>query len=60
VQSAGIGLAAASAMLTVCYPEKFTIIDQRVLETLDLFPSALREDERKDYKTETGQHDSRC
>ena len=48
----GIGLAAASAILTVCYPEKFTIIDQRALETLDLFPSKLREDERKEYKTD--------
>lgn len=34
----GIGLATATAILTVCYPEKFTIIDQRVLGTLDLEP----------------------
>jgi hypothetical protein len=34
----GIGLATATAILTVCYPKKFTIIDQRVLGTLDLKP----------------------
>ena len=34
----GIGLATATAILTVCYPEEFTIVDQRVLEALDLFP----------------------
>jgi endonuclease III len=35
----GIGLATATAILTVCYPDKFTILDYRVLETLDLEPS---------------------
>ena len=34
----GIGMATATAILTVCYPDKFTIIDYRVLETLDLKP----------------------
>jgi hypothetical protein len=34
----GIGLATATAILTVCYPDKFTIIDYRVLEMLDLTP----------------------
>jgi hypothetical protein len=37
----GIGLAAATAILTVCYPDEFTIIDQRVSEALNLFPSTL-------------------
>jgi len=37
----GIGLAVATSILTVCYPAKFTIIDQRVLEELNLFPSKL-------------------
>jgi thermostable 8-oxoguanine DNA glycosylase len=37
----GIGLATATAILTVCYPDEFTIIDQRVLEELDLFPPKL-------------------
>jgi hypothetical protein len=32
----GIGLATATAILTVCFPEKFTIIDLRVLEMLEL------------------------
>ena len=40
----GIGLATATAILTVCYPEEYTIIDWRVLEVLDLFPSRLPED----------------
>jgi hypothetical protein len=30
----GIGLATATAILTVCYPGEFTILDWRVLETL--------------------------
>ncbi len=30
----GIGLATATAILTVCYPVEFTILDWRVLETL--------------------------
>jgi thermostable 8-oxoguanine DNA glycosylase len=35
----GIGLAAATAILTVCYPKNFTILDRRVLEQLGLSPS---------------------
>ena len=30
----GIGLALASAILTVCYPEEFTVLDYRAWETL--------------------------
>jgi len=45
----GIGLAVATAVLTVCYPEEFTIIDVRVLEILDLFPATLAEDKRKGH-----------
>ena len=30
----GIGLAMASAILTVCYPEKFTVLDYRAWQTL--------------------------
>jgi thermostable 8-oxoguanine DNA glycosylase len=30
----GIGLAMASAILTVCYPDKFTVLDYRAWETL--------------------------
>ena len=36
----GIGLATASAILTVCYPDDFTIIDWHVLEELGLEPAA--------------------
>ena len=46
-----IGLAVATAILTVCYPEKFTIIDWRVLEVLDLFPSRLPKAKRKEHST---------
>ena len=35
----GIRLAAATAILTVCYPNDFTIIDQRVLGQLGLGPA---------------------
>ncbi len=35
----GIGLATATAILTVCYPDDFTIIDRRVLESLKLRPN---------------------
>jgi hypothetical protein len=35
----GIGLATATAILTICYPQKFTIIDRRVLEMLGLHPT---------------------
>jgi hypothetical protein len=38
----GIGLASATAILTVCYPDKFTIIDERVLRMLDILPSASK------------------
>jgi hypothetical protein len=31
----GIGLATATAILTICYPEKYTILDLRVLEILE-------------------------
>jgi hypothetical protein len=36
-----IGLPVASAILTVCYPPKFTILDIRVLGILSLYPSKL-------------------
>jgi hypothetical protein len=36
-----IGLPVASAILTVCYPDKFTILDIRVLGILALYPSRL-------------------
>jgi hypothetical protein len=48
----GIGLATATALLTVCYPEVFTIIDERVLEMLDLFPSTLPRAKRTRHSTE--------
>lgn len=35
----GIRLATATAILTVCYPNDFTIIDRRVLEQLRLCPA---------------------
>lgn len=35
----GIGLATATAILSICYPKLFTILDWRVLEVLQLFPS---------------------
>lgn len=38
----GIGLAVASAILTVCYPEKYSVIDWRVLEMLGLYPTRLK------------------
>ncbi len=38
-QIPGIGLATATAILTVCYPDKFTIIDQRVLGVLGRSPA---------------------
>ena len=47
----GIGLATATAILTVCYPDQFTIIDQRVLEALDLFPSRLAAHRPRNYST---------
>jgi hypothetical protein len=42
----GIGLATATVILTVCYPEEFTVIDWRVLKELDLFPSNLADDQQ--------------
>lgn len=48
----GIRLATATAILTVCYPKVFTIIDVRVLEKLDLFPSTLSAEKRKIHSTE--------
>ncbi len=52
-QVSGIGLATATAMLTVCYPESFTIIDERVLESLDLHPReyANKKKKKKKYST---------
>lgn len=48
----GIGLATATAILTVCYPDTFTIIDERVLESLDLLPSGHEKKKRKKKKKE--------
>jgi hypothetical protein len=48
----GIGLATATAILTVCYPDTFTIIDERVLESLDLFPSEYKKKKRRKKKKE--------
>jgi hypothetical protein len=39
----GIGLATATAILSICHPNLFTILDWRVLETLQFFPSAVEE-----------------
>jgi hypothetical protein len=53
----GIGLATATVIVTICYPDDFTIIDWRVLQELDLFPSHLPvqnqivKRERADYNT---------
>jgi hypothetical protein len=46
----GIGLAVATAILTVCYPDNFSIIDERVLEVLDLVPSTAKD--KSKYTTE--------
>jgi len=54
----GIGLATATVILTVGYPEEFTVIDWRVLKELDLFPSNLSaaqqgsKREREDYNAD--------
>jgi hypothetical protein len=45
----GIGLATATAILTVCYPDKFSILDQRVLAMLNLFPSRLGKNKPAKY-----------
>lgn len=37
-----IGLPVASAILTVCYPHKFTILDIRLFGILALYPSRLK------------------
>lgn len=47
----GVGLAVATVILTVCYPDDFTIIDWRVLEALDLFPDGLPEEKRREYNS---------
>jgi len=44
-----IKLATASAILTVCHPDKFSIIDWRVLESMRLRPSRAEEWSAKDY-----------
>jgi thermostable 8-oxoguanine DNA glycosylase len=48
----GIGLAAATAILTVCHPDDFTIIDRRVLEQLTLYPPKLAAHKRTEYRTD--------
>jgi len=48
----GVGLATATAIMTVCYPNDFTIIDQRVLGELDIFPSRLAERRPKKHNTD--------
>lgn len=45
----GIGLATATAILTVCYPDKFTILDYRVLDTLGLTPSNANDWKAEEY-----------
>jgi hypothetical protein len=47
-------LATATAILTVCYPESFTIIDERVLESLDLYPRGYekKKKKRKEYSSD--------
>jgi hypothetical protein len=54
----GIGLATATAVLTVCYPDAFTIIDERVLESLDLLPSG-HEKRKKRKKKKAGKEKSK-
>jgi endonuclease III len=49
----GIGLATATAMLTVCYPDSFTIIDERVLQSLELYPSGYENKKKKKEKYST-------
>ena len=50
----GIGLATATAILTVCYPDTFTIIDERVLESLELFPRWYEKKKKIKEKYSTG------
>lgn len=47
----GIGLATATAILTVCYPDTFTIIDERV-QSLDLLPSGHEKKKKRKKKKE--------
>ncbi len=44
-----IGVPVASAILTVCYPEKFTILDWRVLDVLEIKPGESSKWSAKDY-----------
>jgi len=56
----GIGLATATAILTVCYPDTFTIIDERVLESLDLLPRGYeKKRKRKSKKAKKKKEDSK-
>jgi hypothetical protein len=48
----GIGLATATAILTVCYPDEFTIIDTRVLGQLKLWPKRLVDKRGRQEKAE--------
>lgn len=45
----GIGLATATAILTACYPDQFSVIDWRVLEVLGLFPATTDKWTVEDY-----------
>lgn len=45
----GVGLAVASVILTVRYPEKFTIIDWRALEALGLLPATTDKWTAREY-----------
>lgn len=47
----GIGLATATAILTICYPDRFTIIDERVLGVLELVPSGVLPRQQSRYTT---------
>jgi hypothetical protein len=49
-----IGLPVASAILTVCYPRKFTILDIRLLGILSLYPSRLGVTSRPSLLTTSG------
>jgi hypothetical protein len=51
-QISGIGLATATAILTLCYPDHFTIIDQRVLEVLELVPPRLEDRRPRVFRAE--------
>jgi len=49
----GIGVATATAILTVCFPDTFTIIDERVLESLELFPRWYEKKKKQKEKYST-------